>query len=273
MVVDHPVTGKILMSAAGRTQIMSGLANRHDLAYMLAKAVSRSKLEHHRVIVSGPRSPLFALNPAPASACPNGGTFGMTGLVAKTAIEHRLAAIVGPVIEGMGFELIRLRLSGSEGKGSHTLQIMADRPEGGISLDECGDISVAVSAVLDVEDPIEDHYTLEVSSPGIDRPLTRLRDFADWQGWDARLETAELIDGRRRFKGVLAGIENDEVLIEIDNAGESVVIGLKFDWLADARLLLTDELMAEILHQSRDVQPEPEPGANGPDNPAPDTKQ
>nr|WP_207186562.1 ribosome maturation factor RimP [Rhodobaculum claviforme] len=165
-------------------------------------------------------------------------------LVARAPMDRRLAAIVAPVIEAMGFELIRLRLQG----GRHaTLQIMADRPagdsRGAIVVDDCGAISTAVSAVLDVEDPISDPYTLEVSSPGIDRPLTRLKDFDAWAGHDARIETSELIDGQRRFRGVLAGTEGDEVLLEID-AG---TIGLKFEWLSDAKLILTDALIAETL--------------------------
>ena len=168
----------------------------------------------------------------------------MSDLIAKSSIDQRLAAIVTPVIEGLGFELVRLRLM--SGKTS-TLQIMADRPDGGIEVQDCADISTAVSAVLDVEDPLEEAYTLEVSSPGIDRPLTRLKDFDVWDGYEARLETSELIDGRRRFKGVLAGIEEDEVLIEIEEGGEALTIGLKFDWLSDAKLVLTDDLITEML--------------------------
>jgi ribosome maturation factor RimP len=176
----------------------------------------------------------------------------MSELVAKTAIDRRLADIVQPVIEGMGFELIRLRLMGGK---TRVLQIMADRPDGGIGVDECGDISTAVSAVLDVEDPVEDNYILEVSSPGIDRPLTRLKDFETWKGWEARIETSELIDGRRRFKGDLAGVEGDEVLIIIEEGGEDVTIGLKFDWLSDAKLILTDDLIAEMLRQKKVAEP------------------
>ena len=173
----------------------------------------------------------------------------MTDLVAKTAIDRRLADIVTPVIEGMGFELVRLRLMGGK---TRTLQIMADRPEGGIVVDDCAAISTAVSAVLDVEDPIEDNYLLEVSSPGIDRPLTRLKDFDAWTGYEARIETTDLIDGRRRFKGELAGTEGDEVLITIEDGKDGfVTIGLKFDWLADAKLILTDELIAEMLRQKK----------------------
>ncbi|MGG7645330.1 ribosome maturation factor RimP [Rhodovulum sp. YNF3179] len=165
-------------------------------------------------------------------------------LVAKAAIDQRLAEIVQPVIEGLGFELVRVRLLGGKTK---TVQIMAERPEGGIEVDDCARISTAVSAVMDVEDPIDDHYTLEVSSPGIDRPLTRLKDFDDWAGYEAKLETSELIDGRRRFKGVLRGVEDDEVLIDVAEG----TIGLEFDWLSDAKLVLTDDLITEMLRQRK----------------------
>lgn len=177
----------------------------------------------------------------------------MSDLIAKTAIDRRLAEIITPVIEGLGFELVRVRLMGGK---TRVLQIMADRPDGGIGVDECGDISTAVSAVLDVEDPIEENYVLEVSSPGIDRPLTRLKDFEMWKGWEARVETTELIDGRRRFKGALAGVEGDEVLITIEEAGEELTIGLKFEWLSDAKLILTDELITEMLRQKKVAEPE-----------------
>ncbi|WP_347265726.1 ribosome maturation factor RimP [Paracoccus sp. (in: a-proteobacteria)] len=174
----------------------------------------------------------------------------MTDLIAKTAIDRRLAEIISPVIEDLGFELVRIRLQGGR---TATLQIMADRPEGGINVDDCADISTAVSAVLDVEDPIEDNYHLEVSSPGIDRPLTRMKDFATFEGYEARLETNQPIDGRKRFKGVLAGVEGDEVLLNIDEAGETQTIGLNFDWLSDAKLVLTDELIAEMLRQRKEA--------------------
>lgn len=172
----------------------------------------------------------------------------MSDLVAKTAMDRRLADIVQPVIEGLGFELVRIRLMGG---ATRILQIMADKPEGGIEVDHCGDISTAVSAVLDVEDPIEENYVLEVSSPGIDRPLTRLKDFEMWKGWEARIETTELIDGRRRFKGTLGGVEGEEVLVEIEEGKETVTIGLQFDWLSDAKLILTDELISEMLRQKK----------------------
>lgn len=171
-------------------------------------------------------------------------------LIAKTAIDRRLAEIITPVIEDLGFELVRVRLQGGK---TATLQIMADRPEGGINVDDCGDISVAVSVTLDVEDPIEDAYHLEVSSPGIDRPLTRLKDFVTFEGYEARLETSEAIDGRKRWKGVLAGVEGDEVLLNLDEQGQVQTIGLQFDWLSDAKLVLTDELIREMLRQKKDA--------------------
>ena len=167
-------------------------------------------------------------------------------LIAKSSMDRRLAEIVTPVIEDMGFELVRVRLMGGK---TATLQIMAERPEGGIEVDECAEISTAVSAVLDVEDPIVDQYTLEVSSPGIDRPLTRLKDFDEFEGYEAKLETHELIDGRKRFKGVLAGTEGGEVLINVEEG----TIGLHFDWLADAKLVLTDELIKDMLKARKEA--------------------
>ena len=170
----------------------------------------------------------------------------MSDLIAKTSMDRRLAEIITPVIEDMGFELVRVRLMGGNTK---TLQIMAEKPEGGIEVDDCAAISTAVSATLDVEDPIEDQYTLEVSSPGIDRPLTRLKDFDAWEGYVAKIETTNMIDGRKRFKGVLAGTEGDEVLIEIEEG----TIGLHFDWLADAKLVLTDDLIRDVLKARKDA--------------------
>jgi ribosome maturation factor RimP len=165
-------------------------------------------------------------------------------LIAKAAMDRRLAEIINPVIEDMGFELVRVRLM--TGKNA-ILQVMADRPEGGIEVDDLGQISTAIGAVLDVEDPIVEEYALEVSSPGLDRPLTRLKDFAMFEGYEAKIETEELIDGRRRFKGELAGVEGDEVLINIEEG----TVGLKFEWLTDAKLVLTDELIKEMLRQRK----------------------
>jgi len=168
----------------------------------------------------------------------------MNALIAKTAFDQRLADLIAPVLQDMGFDLVRVRLMGGETK---TLQVMAERPNGGIEVDDCANISTALSAILDVEDPISDVYNLEVSSPGIDRPLTRLKDFDQFEGYEAKLEMSYLIDGRKRFKGVLAGSEEDEVLINIDEG----TVGLKFEWLVDAKLVLTDELIKEMLRQRK----------------------
>jgi len=170
----------------------------------------------------------------------------MTDLIAKAQMDRRLAEIVTPTIEGLGYELVRLRFMGGK---RPLLQIMADTPEGNIEVDDCAKISRAISAVLDVEDPIEGEYSLEVSSPGIDRPLTRLKDFETWDGHEVKLQTAELIDGRKNFKGVLRGVEDGEVLVEIQEG----TIGLPFDWLTEAKLVLTDALIAADLKGRKDA--------------------
>ncbi len=164
----------------------------------------------------------------------------MSDLIAKAPMDQRLASIVTPVIEGLGYELVRLRFMGGK---TPRLQIMADTADGGIEVDDCAKISRSVSAILDVEDPIEGEYNLEVSSPGIDRPLTRLKDFETWEGYEAKLQTAELISGRKNFRGILRGVEDGEVLIDITEG----TIGLDFDWLTEAKLVLTDGLIAESL--------------------------
>ena len=169
-------------------------------------------------------------------------------LIAKAAIDRRMAEIITPVIEDMGFELVRVRLMSGK---NQILQVMVETPEGGIEVDDCGKVSTAISAILDVEDPILDAYALEVSSPGIDRPLTRLKDFDTFEGYEAKIETDELIDGRRRFKGTLAGIEGEEVLINITEGTKELTVGLQFDWLTDAKLVLTDDLIKEMLKQRK----------------------
>ena len=170
----------------------------------------------------------------------------MTDLIAKAAMDQRLLKILNPMIEGLGYEVVRLRLMSGN---TPTLQIMAQKPDGTMEVDGCAEISTAVSALMDVEDPIIEAYTLEVSSPGIDRPLTRLKDFDQWIGYVAKIETEQLIDGRRRFKGELTGTDGDEVLITIEEG----TIGLKFDWLADAKLILTDDLIRAVLKGRKDA--------------------
>ena len=168
-------------------------------------------------------------------------------LVAKTPMDERLADLLRPSIEGMGYRLVRVRLMSG---GAKTLQIMAERPDGAMEVEDCAELSRTVSAVLDVEDPISDAYNLEVSSPGIDRPLTALGDFKRYTGYEAKLETRDLIDGRKRFRGALQGADEaaETVAIEVQVAdGGRETVSLPFDALADAKLVLTDALIAESL--------------------------
>jgi ribosome maturation factor RimP len=169
----------------------------------------------------------------------------MTDMLAKTPLDRRIAALIRPAVEGMGFEMVRVRLMGGK---RPTLQIMAERPDGRMEVDDCADLSRALSAVLDVEDPIEGEYTLEVSSPGIDRPLTRLEDFDRWKGWTAKLETDALIGGRKRFTGELAGIDGETVRLK----GDAEMFELPFDALSDAKLVLTDALIEASLKAQKD---------------------
>ena len=153
------------------------------------------------------------------------------------SLEKTIATMIEPALEDMGFGIVRVRIQGSD---RVTLQIMADRlDEAPINVDDCADISRAISAILDVEDPISQAYSLEVSSPGIDRPLTRLRDFERFTGHEAKIELVELIDGRRRFRGVLAGIEGEEVRIDTDTG----LFGIPFGVIGAAKLVLTDALI------------------------------
>ncbi|MCI4664378.1 MAG: ribosome maturation factor RimP [Neomegalonema sp.] len=167
-------------------------------------------------------------------------------LLAKTPMDEKLVGVVTPVIEGMGFRLVRLRLMG--GGGRPTLQIMAERPDGRMEVEDCADLSRALSATLDVEDPIDGEYVLEVSSPGIDRPLTRVSDFDRWRGYEAKLELRDAVDGRKRFRGLLQGVEEEAgaavILVETSDAG---VAKLPAAELGDAKLMLTDALIAESL--------------------------
>ena len=155
-------------------------------------------------------------------------------------MDKKLAELLNPTLEDLGFEMVRIRLSSGD---PSTLQIMADRLNGQIGVDDLANINTSIGTMLDVEDPIVENYTLEISSPGIDRPLTRKKDFDNYQGFEAKLETTELIDGRRRFKGILAGISNDEVLINLEEG----TVGLEFNWLSDARLILSDDLIKQML--------------------------
>lgn len=167
----------------------------------------------------------------------------------ETGVAAQIAAIAEPVLAELGFRLVRVVLSGRDGC---TVQIMAERPDGTITVKECADISRRLSPVLDAHDPIQGQYNLEVSSPGIDRPLVRPSDFEDWAGYEAKIETKELISGRKRFRGVLEGFEGEEVRIEVDlDPLGRQVIGLPIGLVAEARLVLTDELVREALRRAK----------------------
>lgn len=152
---------------------------------------------------------------------------------------RRIMTTVGPSIEAMGYELVRVMLTGGN---RPTLQIMAERGDRGpMTVEDCAEVSRTVSALLDVEDPISGEYTLEVSSPGIDRPLTRLEDYRRFAGFDARIDVDPAIEERKRFSGRLAGVDNaDRVLVEVEPGMTAV---LPFDAIVRAKLVLTDALL------------------------------
>ncbi len=164
-----------------------------------------------------------------------------TRLARETGPAQRVAALAEPVLADMGFRLVRVRMSGP------TLQIMAERPDGTFSIDDCEAVSRALSPLLDVEDVIPSRYHLEVSSPGIDRPLVRPTDFEAWAGHEVKVEMAVPVAGRKRFKGNLEGYEDGEVRLFIENpegaAKEPVLIGLPFADIGEAKLVLTDQLI------------------------------
>ncbi len=160
----------------------------------------------------------------------------------ETGVAAQIAALAEPVIEELGLRLVRVSLVA---QGGTTVQIMADRAGGVISVDDCARISRRLSPLLDAHDPISGGYTLEVSSPGLARPLVRPSDFDDWAGHEARIELVEMIDGRRRFRGVLEGFEDGEVLLRVTlkDGEEPQVIGLPASMIGEAKLVLTDELL------------------------------
>lgn len=155
--------------------------------------------------------------------------------------QQRLDALISPTLESMGYELVRVMF---QGKSRPTLQVMAERKDGrSMTVDDCAEISRSLSALLDVEDPIAGAYVLEVSSPGIDRPLTRPGDFAAWAGFEARVETDQPIDGRRRFKGRLLGVDGDGRVGIATEAGEA---NIPLGAVRSAKLVLTDDLIAAV---------------------------
>jgi ribosome maturation factor RimP len=173
-------------------------------------------------------------------------------LVAETGLAARVAAIAEPVLEGLGFRIVRVRISGMSGM---TVQIMAERPDGAMNIEGCETASRALSPVLDVEDVIDRTYRLEISSPGIDRPLVRRSDFERFAGHVVKIELAVAREGRRRFRGVLLGVEGDTAKIRRDDAkeGEAAEVQLPIADMAEARLVLTDALVTESLRRAKDT--------------------
>lgn len=202
-----------------------------------------------------------------------GQTEGDDRLIRESGTDARIAAIVQPVLRAIGFRLVRVRLSGQNGL---TLQIMAERPDGTMTVEDCETASRAISAALDVEDPIEKAYNLEVSSPGIDRPLVRKGDFETWRGHLVKLETAVMVEGRKRFRGKIAVADEAGIVIERDAPayGEEPRARIPFEAIAEARLVLTDELISEALKADKKARQERKKkrraGAGEAGQPAPD---
>ena len=170
-------------------------------------------------------------------------------LIVEPGLPARVAAIVEPVLGQLGYRLVRVRVSGSEGC---TVQIMAERPDGSMAVEDCEIVSRALSPVLDVADPIDRAYRLEISSPGLDRPLVRKSDFERHIGGRVRIETEVPVEGRKRFRGLLLGIEGDSARLRCDNAeeGEAEVL-LPIEDMSEAKLVLTDALVAEALRREK----------------------
>jgi len=171
-------------------------------------------------------------------------------LIVEQGMAARVAAIATPVLTGMGYRLVRVRVSAAQ---SCTVQIMAERPDGTMAIEDCEAASRALSPVFDVEDPIDREYRLEISSPGIDRPLVRRSDFERHAGHEARIEMTVAQDGRKRFRGILTGVEGEAAKLRRKDAaeGEPVDVALAIADMAEARLVLTDELIRESLRRGK----------------------
>ena len=168
----------------------------------------------------------------------------------ETGVAARVAEIVERTIVPMGYRLVRVRVNGNNGC---TVQIMAERPDGTMTVDDCEEISKAISPVLDVDDPVGRAYHLEISSPGIDRPLVRASDFQRWAGHEARIEMTLIVAGRRKFRGILLGAEGSKARIRRIDAqlGEATDVELKIDEMSEAHLILTDALVTESLRRAK----------------------
>lgn len=167
-------------------------------------------------------------------------------LITETGIDQRLAEIIEPVLVDLDYRLVRVRVLNQNGM---TLQIMCERNDGTMTVEDCEKVSMAISPVLDVEDPLDKAYHLEVSSPGIDRPMVRVSDFVRWQGHLVKVETSILVDNRKRFRGKIVEVGNEGFTLERDQIayGEEPKVVIPFTTLADAKLILTDDLIRDAL--------------------------
>jgi ribosome maturation factor RimP len=173
-------------------------------------------------------------------------------LITEQGVAARVAAIAEPVVAGLGYRLVRVRISGLAGC---TVQIMAELPDGSMTIEGCEAISRALSPVLDVADPVDRAYRLEISSPGMDRPLVRRSDFERYAGNRVRIEMAVAVEGRKRFRGMLTGIEGDAARIHREDAalGEPTDVLLPIEEMADAKIMLSDDLIAQSLRRGKDA--------------------
>lgn len=171
-------------------------------------------------------------------------------LITETGIDQRIAEIIEPVLTGMGYLLVRVRLSNQNGM---TLQVMAEREDGTMTVEDCEAVSMAISPVLDVEDPVDKAYHLEVSSPGIDRPMVRKSDFTRWQGHLVKVETSILVENRKRFRGKIVEVDADGFKLKRDQIayGEEPTVIIPFSALSDAKLILTDDLIRDALRADK----------------------
>jgi len=171
-------------------------------------------------------------------------------IIVETGVDAKVANIIEPEIEDLGYRLVRVKMSNINGS---TLQIMAERPDGTMNVAGCEEISRAISPILDIEDPISQAYHLEISSPGIDRPLVRLSDFITWAGHTAKLETHQIINGRKRYKGMIMSVEGNDITFrrEAPNEGEDPNFILPIGEIKDAKLVMTDDLITEALKRDK----------------------
>jgi ribosome maturation factor RimP len=171
-------------------------------------------------------------------------------LIVETGLDLRIAEIIEPVLTAMDYRLVRVRMLNLNGM---TLQVMAERNDGTMDVEGCEAVSVAISPVLDVEDPIDREYHLEVSSPGIDRPMVRKSDFARWTGHLVKCETSIMIDNRKRFRGKIADVNEEGFTIERDQVayGEEPRVTIPFSALAEGKLILTDDLIRDALRADK----------------------